>query len=554
MAMISKSARIKEYAYPAVNMEMHLRDMMERLSDFERKDVVNRIWHKDHTVWKPYPNEISNRLGWLQVMDRMDDRLKDLEGFAGEIQKAGYRYVILLGMGGSSLGSEVLRQSLGNGPAYPQLMVLDSTASAWVEEVAKSIELRHTLFLVSSKSGNTTETLAFYQYFRNLVDREIGKSQAGLNFIAITDAGTSLERLADDEGFRRTFTNPADIGGRYSVLSYFGLVPAALAGMDISTLIKRAVKMQENCAPCVKIYENPGVWLGALIGTMALHGHDKLTFIISPSVRGFGLWVEQLLAESTGKDGKGIVPIIDEPLVDQKYYGDDRLFVYLRMKGDENTQADKAVMRLEVAGHPVIQLEMEDQYDLGAEFFRWEMATAIAGIVLGINPFDQPDVQAAKDATKRVLEEFKISHRLPLIQSRDNLKEWLGEAGPDNYLAIMAYIKRKPVVDRALQELRKMILEKYHLATTFGYGPRYLHSTGQLHKGGPDTGMYLQIVDKRNRDLPVPGQDYTFNVLTEAEAQGDFRALESKGRKIARVQLCSVNAVEIRKLAQELGL
>lgn len=552
MTSINKAVHIKEYAYPVVNMETLLPDMMKILSDFERNDVINRIWHKDHTVWKPDPSEINNRLGWLEVMDRMGDRIKDLESFAEEVKKDGFHHIVLLGMGGSSLGAEVLRQSIGNDAGYPQLIVLDSTSSAWIEAVTKSIEIKHTLFLVSSKSGTTTETLAFYHFFRRLVDRETGENRAGLNFVAITDAGTSLEHLADKEGFRRTFTNPSDIGGRYSVLSYFGLVPAVLAGMDITTLIKRSRNMQESCAPCVKIYENPGVWLGTLIGNMALHGHDKLTFIISPSVRSFGLWVEQLLAESTGKEGKGIIPIIDEPLVDQKFYGDDRTFVYMRMKGDDNSKTDDAVMKLEIGGHPIIRLEIEDQYDLGAEFFRWEMATAVAGIVLGINPFNQPDVQAAKDATKQVLEQFEALHNLPQIQSNNGLHNFLKKADPGTYLAIMAYIKQKPSVDKALYELRKMILEKYHIATTVGYGPRYLHSTGQLHKGGPNTGLFLQIVSKRNKDIPVPGKPYTFNILTEAESQGDYRALESKDRKITRIQLSTVSAIRIKKLIGEL--
>ena len=553
MTLKSKMTTVKEYTYPVVNMEMHLREMMKRLSDFEQQDVVNRMWHGDHTVWKHEPVEISNRLGWLQIPDRIEGSLNDLHGFAQEIREAGYHHVVLLGMGGSSLGAEVLAKSLGRGAGYPPLIVLDSTCSDWIASVVKSIEPGHTLFLVSSKSGTTGETLALYHYFRSLLNRQTGQTQPGSNFVAITDSGTPLERLASDEGFLRTFINSEDIGGRFSILSYFGLVPAALIGVDIIALVQRATRMQESCAPCIKNFENPGVWLGTLLGSLALHGHDKLTFIISPSVRSFGLWVEQLLAESTGKEGTGIIPVIDEPLVDQKYYGDDRVFVYLRMKGDINSATDEAVMRLEVAGHPIIQLEMEDHYDLGAEFFRWEMAVAVAGAVLGINPFDQPDVQTAKDAAKQTLEAYKSSHDLPEIGSRDDLAQWLVEASPDSYLAIMAYINQKPAIDSAIRDLRRIIIERYGIATTFGYGPRYLHSTGQLHKGGPDKGIFLQIVVDRMRDLQVPGQPYSFNLLTEAEAQGDYRALELLGRKIQRVHLCSSTGKEIRKLIPTLS-
>ncbi len=517
-----------------------------------RHDVVNRIWKKVHTVWKLEPAEITNRLGWLYLNDTMSGRVKELESFARETRNAGFHHVVLLGMGGSSLGPEVLKQTFGSSPGYPPLIVLDSTHSAAVEAVARTIEPRHTLFLVSSKSGTTTETMSLYRYFHCRVNGEVGEEKGGLNFVAITDENTQLSRLAQETGFRRAFNNPADIGGRYSVLSCFGLLPAALTGINISTLLERASRMQESCAPCADIYENPGAWLGALIGKMALNGRDKLTFILSPSVHSFGLWIEQLLAESTGKEGKGIIPVIDEPLVLPEYYGDDRLFVYLRMKDDDNLKTDEAVMRLEVAGHPVIQLEMSDQYDLGAEFFRWEFATAVAGAVLGINPFNQPDVESTKAETRELLKGFQEAQRLPYIESCNYPRQWLEQAKRGDYLAVMAYLNPTPAVDRALAGLRERIIRKYRIATTLGYGPRFLHSTGQLHKGGPNKGLFLQLTAARRKDIRIPGEPVTFNILTEAEAQGDYKALESQGRRVTRVQLCSGSGAAIERLAGEL--
>ena len=365
------------------------------------------------------------------------DHIPGLEAFAEEVKAAGFRHVVLLGMGGSSLGPEVLQQTFGSGAGYPSLIVLDSTHPAVIEAVTRSIEPHHTLFLVSSKSGTTIETNMLYKYFRNLVDRDLGQGKAGANFVAITDAQTALGRLAEKEHFRRVFINPSDIGGRYSVLSYFGLVPAALTGIDIRSLLREATRMQESCAPCVNTGENPGAWLGALLGSSALHGRNKLTFIISPSISSFGLWVEQLIAESTGKEGRGIIPVIDEPLVEPQYYGDDRLFVYIRLEGDDNARIDEYVMKLEVAGLPIIQLRLKDQNELGAAFFRWEFATAIAGVTLGINPFDQPDVQSAKDATKKVLQDFQSQKQLPRIQSCGPPDKWLEQVGPDSYFAIL---------------------------------------------------------------------------------------------------------------------
>lgn len=542
-----------EINYPVINLGSRLPEMKRILTEFQSKDTINRIWRKDYTVWKNDPTEVSDRLGWLQIIDAMVDHISELTTFAEEIRKAGFHHVVLLGMGGSSLGPEVLRQTFGSGPGYPALIVLDSTHPAAVEAVARAIEPRHTLFLVSSKSGSTVETNSLYLYFRNLVEKDLGKSRAGSNFVAITDAQTSLGRLAEAEGFRRTFVNPSDIGGRYSVLSYFGLLPAALIGINVNEILNVATKMQESCAPCVNVPENPGAWLGALVGTSALHGRNKLTFIISPSIRSFGLWVEQLLAESTGKEGTGIIPIIDEPVLEPRYYGDDRLFIYFRLNGDNNARTDESVMRLEVAGQPIIQLELKDQNEMGAAFFRWEFATAVAGAVLGINPFDQPDVQSTKDAARQILKELKSGKRFSPIQSCETPKDWLDQTGNDRYLAITAYLKQTPVTDKAFARLRQKMMEKYHIATTLGYGPRFLHSTGQLHKGGPNNGMFFQITASRRQDLAIPGESFTFGELTEAEAAGDFQALKSHGRKVIRLQLCSGSGAAIERMVNDLG-
>lgn len=542
----------RNYDYPVVNMGSYLRDMNHILNDYIRQDTVNRIWHKDYTIWKQDPTEISNRLGWLQVIDTMVDNILTLESFAGEIKRAGFHHVVLLGMGGSSLGPEVLRMTFGNAPRYPELIVLDSTVPSRVESVTKSIEPGHTLFLVSSKSGTTSETLSLYKYFRGLLNNELGEDQAGFNFAAVTDDGTPLVTLARQQGFRRVFVNPSDIGGRYSVLSYFGLVPAALTGIDIKMLLQRANQMQESCAPCVNIFENPGIWLGALIGICALQGRDKLTFITSPSINSYGLWVEQLLAESTGKEGKGIIPIIGEPQINPDHYGRDRVFVYLRMDEDDNLKTDRFIKKLELSGQPVIQLTLRDQMDLGAQFFRWEMATAVAGAVLGINPFDQPDVQATKEASKQILKDINDRGGISKVESDQNMKRWLSGIRRGDYLAIMQYMEQTPAVDRTINRLRSGAAEKYNIATTSGYGPRFLHSTGQLHKGGPDKGVFLQIVPDWRRELPVPGEPYSLRILTQAEAQGDYLTLKSRGRRVFRASLGSESAAAIGRLTQDL--
>jgi len=550
-----KKARLRapKHIHPGVSLGAYLPDVEATLADLGQRDVVGRIWRKDHTAWKPDPNEITNRLGWLTVTDLMYEQVSALQSFAQEVQDAGFSHVVLLGMGGSSLGAEVLRQAFGSAKGYPELIVLDSTVPASVQSVTDVISPAHTLFLVSSKSGSTTEPLALFQYFRSLVELDVGKGKTGQNFVAITDPGTPLASVAEENGFRRIFLNPPDIGGRYSVLSYFGLVPAALIGVNITMLLERADGMREGCASCVPNRENPGAWLGACIGTLARQGRDKLTLLTSPAINGFGLWVEQLIAESTGKEGKGIIPVISEPRIKPAHYGDDRLFVHLRLEGDDNSAVDAGVEGIRSSGQPVMVLEMSDRYDLGGEFFRWEFATAVAGAILGIHPFNQPDVQKAKDTTEHMLKEYTASGRLPQSETTGSLAELLAQAEKGKYLAIMAYIRQTPEVDRVLVDFRRKVVERYHIATTLGYGPRFLHSTGQLHKGGPNTGLFLQLTAAHEKDISIPGKPYTFGVVADSQALGDLQALQSSGRQVIRIHFSRGDGAAISELVSKLA-
>jgi len=550
-----KKARLlaQEHDHPGISLGAYLPDVESALAGLQRRQTISRIWSGDHTVWKPDPTEITNRLGWLTVTDVMCEQVPVLEAFANEVRDAGFRHVVLLGMGGSSLGPEVLRQTFGSAPGYPELIVLDSTVPAWVQSVAEAIDPAHTIFLVSSKSGSTTEPNMFYAYFRGLVEKAVGQEGAGQHFIAITDPGTPLEKLAKAQGFGRVFLNPSDIGGRYSVLSYFGLVPAALAGLDLWKLLDRADCMREGTASCVPVHENPGAWLGVVMGVLAQQGRDKLTLVTSPSISGFGLWVEQLIAESTGKEGLGIVPVAGESLVSPNHYGDDRLFVYLRLDGDDNDESDEAIQAIESSGHPVVRLDLRDKCDLGAEFFRWELATAVAGAILSINPFDQPNVQAAKDMTDSVLGQFKGFGNLPEMEDSASIGELLDLARPGDYLAIMAYVRQTPEVDHALDALRRKVTERHGIATTMGYGPRFLHSTGQLHKGGPSSGLFLQLTTEHAQDVAIPHAPYTFGVLADAQAVGDLQALRASERRAVRVHLGSDPEAGIRSMAGEVG-
>ena len=527
------------------------------LNDLDSRNIVGRIWQGDHRVWNEDPTEIADRLGWLNLPEAMMSEVAGLTDFGAEVRDAGFRHVVLLGMGGSSLGPEVLRSTLGSREGYPTLLVLDSTLPAWICAVDAAIDPARTLFLVSSKSGTTIEPNTLYSYYRQRV-AEVGmEEKAGGNFIAVTDPGTALAELGDRQGFRRVFPNPPDIGGRYSVLSCFGLVPAALIGLNLGELLGRAAAMQRNCA-VAEAGTNPGARLGATMGALARDGRDKLTLVTSPALAGFGLWVEQLLAESLGKSGKGIIPVAGEPALAPESYRPDRFFVYLRLAGDDNAGADALLERL-AAEHPVIRLELQDCYDLGAEFYRWEFATAVAGHLLGVHPFDQPDVQGAKDMTDRVLERFIADGALMMADGADGpesaaetLRELLGGAGAGDYLAILAYLADDPAVVAAVDGLRRRVAAEYGIATTAGFGPRYLHSTGQLHKGGPGSGIFLQLTADHHIDLAIPERPYSFGNLADAQASGDRQALQARGRRAARIHLGSDSATAIQRLAESL--
>jgi len=535
------------------NMGKHSDDVEATLADLRKRNIVERIWKKDHTVWKPEPDEITNRLGWLTCVQQMRRQVDALKSFSSEVRESGFRHVVLLGMGGSSLGPEVLRQTFGSAGGYPELIVLDSTVPSRIMTVTDSVDPAHTLFLVSSKSGTTIEPNSLFLYFESLVASAVGKENTGNNFIAITDPGTSLAELASAKRFRRTFINPPEIGGRYSVLSYFGLVPSALIGIDIAKLLDRAERMQKECSEAISISANPGAGLGDVIGKLALLGLDKLTLFTSPSIGSLGLWIEQLIAESLGKDGKGIVPVAGEPFVDPERYGEDRLFVCLRVSNDDNSALDHVIGKLGAAGRPLVLLDIKDRYDLGAQFFHWEFATAIAGAIMGVHPFDQPNVQSAKQATDTILQEYVNTGEIHQSDGMDSPALLLSRARSHDYLAILAYVQQTSELDGVMSEFRRGIVEKFSLATTFGYGPRYLHSTGQLHKGGPNTGLYLLITAQHESDISIPGRPYSFGLLADAQAIGDLRALRTAGRRVAMVHLSRGDTAAISRLFHELG-
>jgi transaldolase / glucose-6-phosphate isomerase len=502
-------AIVEEERRPLVSLGA-LGDAVEsRLAAMAKADVPRRIWAKDHSVWKPDPTEISNRLGWLSVAEQMTEAAGDLIDFGRRIADEGFRDVVLMGMGGSSLAPEVIHATFGAAPGFPRLHVLDTTDPASILALERSLDLGRTLFIVASKSGGTVETACQCAYFYDKVPR-------GEQFVAITDAGSSLETFARQSGFRRVFLNQPDIGGRYSALSYFGLVPAALVGAPVRDLVDQATEMACACASYVPVADNPGMWLGAVIAEAALAGRDKLTLVLPPAISTFGTWVEQLVAESTGKEGKGILPVEGEPLGPPEVYGDDRLFVSI---GDE------------IELRPAATLKFDGPARLGAEFFRWEFATAVAGAILGINPFDQPNVQEAKDATNRIL---AAGGSLPDVPN-DDLDALLAQVRPGDYIAITAYMQRNAANEEALRRVRVRLRDRFKVATTVGFGPRYLHSTGQLHKGGPNTGVFIQVISQDDTDLPIPGRPFTFGTLKAAQALGDLESLRAHGRRAGRV-------------------
>jgi len=493
-----------------------------RLAALASDETVRRLWAHDHTLWAEEPREIADRLGWLAVDEELRAHVDEIEGFARQVVDAGYRTAVLMGMGGSSLAPEVLATTFGQRPDALELMVLDTTDPQAIASVANRSEHGRTLYIAASKSGGTIETRSQLDFFEG-AERE-GSGETGRHFIAITDPGTALAALGEERGFRRVFKNPPEIGGRYSALSYFGLVPAALAGVPIGALLDRAAAMRRGCHTCVPAADNPGAWLGAVLAEAAAAGRDKLTLVLPEAIASLGTWIEHLIAESTGKHGRGILPIEGEPLGPPERYGDDRLFVAI---GEPD---DAAVLdTLATAGHPVVRLPYDGPEQLGAEFFRWEFATAIAGHVLGINPFDQPDVQGAKDATARVLAGEAVDESTPTAS------EVLATTAPGDYVAILAYVPRTAENDRWLQSTRVAIRNRHRVATTVGYGPRFLHSTGQLHKGGPPSGVFLQLVGEDELELAIPGAEYDFGTLKRAQAAGDLASLRALGRRVARV-------------------
>jgi transaldolase/glucose-6-phosphate isomerase len=546
--------------------------MAGALARLDEQKFPQRFWERDPSLWKNDPAHqkvIRNSLGWLRVSHAMLGHLDALSSFVQEVKSAGFTHAVVLGMGGSSLCPDVCRATFGTAPGFLELHVLDSTVPARVACIEKSVDPAHTLFLVSSKSGGTIEPNSFFKYFYERV-RALKGERAGENFVAITDPGTSLEKLASEKKFRRVFPGVPDIGGRYSALSNFGMVPAALAGVDVTALLERAECMVDACGACVPAKENPGMVLGATLAEAARRGCDKITFVISRGIETFADWVEQLIAESTGKEGRGLLPVAGEPLGAPGVYGNDRIFVQLKLETETDDSVEQGLQALEAAGHPVVRIGLRDKLDLGQEFFRWEVATATAGALLGIDPFDQPNVQESKDNTNRLLQQFlaqgNLDEEAPALAS-DGLRLFLSPvvragiekaqaalvgglgsverylaaffalAGPGDYVALMAYLEPSAEHTAALEDVRLRLRNSLRLATTLGYGPRFLHSTGQLHKGGPNNGLFIQITADDAQDLPIPGEPYGFSVLKQAQALGDLSALESKQRGVVRLHL-----------------
>jgi ribose 5-phosphate isomerase B len=534
------------------------------LEEWRISNKVQRLWARDASLWTDADE--GNWLGWLDIVAQQHTHREHLHAIAEEVRAAGFSHVLLLGMGGSSLCPEVLTKTFGKQPGFPELHVLDSTDPAQVKTCERKVDLANTLFVVSSKSGTTLEPNLFMQYFFERVKQVVGAATAGSRFIAITDPGSKLQQIAEQEGFRRIFHGEPSIGGRYSALSDFGLVPAAIMGVDVLRFLNAAGEMVQQCTARVPIQDNPGVELGTILGVLAQRGRDKVTLITSPAIQDLGAWLEQLLAESTGKNGKGLIPVDQEPLGPPEVHGNDRLFVYVRLESAPDAAQDMAVTALEQAGQPVVRIPIVDPYQLGAEFFRWEIAAAVAGAIIGVNPFDQPDVEASKVVTRTLTVEYEKAGTLPaetpilvdnglkLFTDERNattlaaavgssttltgyLKAHLNRLRPGDYFCIAAYLEMNEAHHVPLQALRQAVRDAKKVATCLGYGPRFLHSTGQAYKGGPNTGVFLQLTCDDAEDLLVPGQRYTFGVVKAAQARGDFAVLVERGRRALRLHL-----------------
>lgn len=539
-------------------------EVQASLTAWNDADRVRRLWDRDPSLWTD--GDEHRWLGWLDITDQQLAHLPLLTNLAGETWRRGFTHVLLLGMGGSSLCPEVLKTTFGKQAGYPDLHVLDSTDPAQIRAVEQQLQLATTLFIVSSKSGSTLEPMILKQYFFERVQRLVGAKAALRQFIAITDPGSALQQAAETSEFRHLYFGVPTIGGRYSALSNFGMVPAAVMGLDLAPLLERAEEMVEACFPSVPAQENPGLVLGTILGVFAKQGRDKVTIVASPGLASFGAWLEQLLAESTGKEGKGIIPVDREAVGDPTVYGADRLFLYIRLQAAPEKSQDEAIDLLERAGQPVIRIAVAELYDLGQEFFRWEFATAVAGAIMELNPFDQPDVEASKSATKQLTAEYErtgtLPQEFPILEEggiklfadplyamtlqaaagqapslREYLAAHLNRLTVGDYFALLAYLQMSPAHEAQLQAMRHLVRDVKRVATCMGFGPRFLHSTGQAYKGGPNNGLFLQLTCEDAADLPVPGQRYTFGIVKTAQARGDFQVLAERGRRLLRVHL-----------------
>jgi len=546
------------------------------LRQAEADRLIQRIWEHDHTLWDPDPAEISNRLGWLGIIESIQEQVPRILSFVDGVRSDGFKNVLLLGMGGSSLAAEVFQKTFPVKEGHPRLNVLDSTDPAAVLAQRERLDLEKTLFIVSTKSGGTVETLSFFKYFYNQVVDTLGAGQVGRHFVAITDPGSKLVDLSSRFGFRELLLNDPDIGGRFSALSFFGLLPAALQGVDIRELLERARTGAEICRQPVSPDDasNPGALLGLTMAELALAGRDKLTLLLSPAIDSFGDWLEQLVAESTGKQGRGMLPVVREPLGSPDDYQNDRLFVHLRLEND--IAFDEPLRELAAAGHPLVTVNLTGSYDLGAQFFIWEFATAVAGYRLGINPFDQPDVEAAKRLARQMTASYRETGSLPVAapaiedggvevfsdldgsSAGELINRFLDRAQPGAYVSLQAYLPPSPGLDAALLALRNAVRRRTTLATTSGYGPRYLHSTGQLHKGDAGRGLFIQFTAEDLTDLPIPDQagaeasSISFGVLKDAQAFGDAQALKDAGRQVIRFHFKGDPAVGMAELIRAL--
>jgi transaldolase / glucose-6-phosphate isomerase len=534
------------------------------LKDWQTNNKMARLWRGDPSLWTG--DDEDKWVGWLPIVEDQLAHLKQLNDAATDAAKAGFTHALLLGMGGSSLCPEVLKITYGRQPGHPELHVLDSTDPAQIKSIESQIDLAKTLCIVASKSGSTLEPNIFKQYFFDRMQQVVGKDKAGDHFVAITDPGSKMQQVAERDHFRKIFFGLTSIGGRYSALSNFGMVPASIMGLDLSKFLQRTNEMVQACKPEVPADQNPGAVLGAILGTLGNLGRNKVTIITSPGIHDLGAWLEQLIAESTGKIGKGLIPVDREALGAPEVYGNDRVFIHLRLADEPDMAQKQKLDALRTAGHPVVEIELADTYDLGQEFFRWEIATAVAGSILKINPFNQPDVEASKIVTRQLTEAYEKSGKLPeespifddgaikLFTDERNaanlnklagtdrsltgfLRAHLSQFNPGDYMALLGFIEMNGAHEESLQAMRHAVRDRKHVATCLGFGPRFLHSTGQAYKGGPNTGVFLQITCDDANDLPVPGQKYTFGTVKAAQARGDFQVLADRKRRALRVHL-----------------